>query len=207
MNIFFVCAYFCLEKLQECKRSINGSSLDNLLEKKGLSVTRNHRNKRKASNPQQLRALTAFVGAEDEDDEVKFSRTFFAFQAFTAKIVFLKRGETKFHKVPNNSTKNNLLIFPIFLVLYFWKWKIKNLIVLNSRSPIQIFRLGWCKYFGIFCWKTSSYYQNYSFLLNLDSSILVQKIMDFDHKAVIYLFVRQWDIYRDLPHYLESRIS
>ncbi|EFO22362.2 hypothetical protein LOAG_06123 [Loa loa] len=54
---------------QECKRSVNGSSLDDLLEKKGLSVTRNHRNKRKASNPQQLRASTAFVGADDEDDE------------------------------------------------------------------------------------------------------------------------------------------
>ncbi|KAL3982257.1 hypothetical protein ACH3XW_46475 [Acanthocheilonema viteae] len=54
---------------QECKRSVNGSSLDDLLEKKGLSVTRNHRNKRKASNPQQLRASTAFVAADDEDDE------------------------------------------------------------------------------------------------------------------------------------------
>ncbi|KAM3726145.1 Zinc finger protein [Dirofilaria immitis] len=54
---------------QECKRSVNGSLLDDLLEKKGLSVTRNHRNKRKASNPQQLRASTAFVGADDEDDE------------------------------------------------------------------------------------------------------------------------------------------
>ncbi|VDP14948.1 unnamed protein product, partial [Onchocerca flexuosa] len=54
---------------QECKRSVNGSTLDDLLEKKGLSVTRNHRNKRKASNPQQLRASTAFVGADDEDDE------------------------------------------------------------------------------------------------------------------------------------------
>uniref|UniRef100_A0A915Q1X8 C2H2-type domain-containing protein n=1 Tax=Setaria digitata TaxID=48799 RepID=A0A915Q1X8_9BILA len=54
---------------QECKRLVNGSSLDDLLEKKGLSVTRNHRNKRKASNPQQLRASIAFVGADDEDDE------------------------------------------------------------------------------------------------------------------------------------------
>ncbi|CAG9530820.1 unnamed protein product, partial [Cercopithifilaria johnstoni] len=54
---------------QECKRLVNGKSLDDLLEKKGLSVTRNHRNKRKASNPQQLRASTAFVSADDEDDE------------------------------------------------------------------------------------------------------------------------------------------
>ncbi|KAK6110564.1 Zinc finger C2H2 type family protein [Brugia pahangi] len=54
---------------QEYKRSVNASSLDDLLERKGLSVTRNHRNKRKASNPQQLLASTAFVGADDEDDE------------------------------------------------------------------------------------------------------------------------------------------
>ncbi|VDN01048.1 unnamed protein product [Thelazia callipaeda] len=54
---------------QDCKRMINGSSLDDLLEKKGLSVTRNHRNKRKASNPQQLRASSTFVTADDEDDE------------------------------------------------------------------------------------------------------------------------------------------
>uniref|UniRef100_A0A915AVQ4 C2H2-type domain-containing protein n=1 Tax=Parascaris univalens TaxID=6257 RepID=A0A915AVQ4_PARUN len=57
----------------EAKPSTNGSSLDSLLEKKGLSVVNCNRNKRKASKPQQLasylKASAAFITADEEDEE------------------------------------------------------------------------------------------------------------------------------------------
>uniref|UniRef100_A0A183CVM1 C2H2-type domain-containing protein n=1 Tax=Gongylonema pulchrum TaxID=637853 RepID=A0A183CVM1_9BILA len=54
---------------KDTKKSSNGSSLDDLLEKKGLNVVRNHRNKRKATKPQQLRISTALPAADDDDEE------------------------------------------------------------------------------------------------------------------------------------------
>lgn len=57
----------------DAKPSTVGSSLDSLLEKKGLSVVHGSRNKRKASKPQQLasylKASAAFVTGDDEDEE------------------------------------------------------------------------------------------------------------------------------------------
>lgn len=87
---------------------MNESSLDDLLEKKGLSVTRNHRNKRKASNPQQLRASTAFVGADDEDDEVNF---FFVFSSF----------EVERQMLPQNKVVELGFILFLYLICIFQK--------------------------------------------------------------------------------------